>query len=163
MTKINSIREYLTFLDKIHQKQIPAGWKITPAGLLLAHGKPFTSTAETFKGRRGKQGRCFMNAGRMAINGEGIYCEGYFTSFGIPIDHAWIVSYDGKTIIDPTIRNLSKSKRDLHMEEYFGIPFKTDYLLKRTNETHYWGLLGQETMDKRLYNGEETDFVHTFG
>jgi hypothetical protein len=87
--------------------------------IVLEYGRPFIGIARPRGYRRQwmvKQ--CFRNAGILADEGRGTYCEGFVLGppdFLFPIHHAWI-TLDGKTAIDVTLPNASECW-------YFGIPF----------------------------------------
>jgi hypothetical protein len=60
--------------------------------------------------------QCFRNAGILADEGRGTYCEGFaLGEHGFLVHHAWI-TLDGKTAIDVTLPDAPKYV-------YFGIPF----------------------------------------
>jgi hypothetical protein len=87
--------------------------------IVLEYGRPFVGSARP-KGyrRQWMVKQCFRNAGILADQGRGTYCEGVVLGppdFLFPIHHAWI-TLDGKTAIDVTLPNASEFW-------YFGIPF----------------------------------------
>jgi len=108
------------------------------AAIILDHGREYKPGPDTYKGPRGQQGACYMNAGRMVLNSsadEGLtYVEGYMTVYGIPIEHAWVVDKSG-AVIDPTI------KPDDNGHAYFGVPFTTDYVRETALRTGMWGII----------------------
>lgn len=112
-----------------------------PHQLLLKNGEDFNNISpETFKHKdHGPQKKCFMNAGRAAMAGQGIYCEGYTTYQGVPMEHAWIITGEDRKVKDLTL------KSQAGVGGYFGIPFTTEFLTKITMRTRKWGLLGHET------------------
>jgi len=65
-----------------------------------------------------------------------IYCEGFATGV-IPVHHAWLL-YDNQ-VIDPTWDHM-KEIND-RKPEYFGIPFKLEYVAKTIRETEYYSVL----------------------
>ena len=104
-----------------------------PANFIITHGRPYGTDDKTFSGRRGKKHCCYMNAGRIAMADATLtYVEGYATVCGVPIEHAWTVTETG-VVRDPTVKAGS-------VEEYFGVPFKTDYLRRTIVKTGVWGL-----------------------
>lgn len=116
-----------------------------PAKLILEHGKSYKITEHTFSEDPGPQKMCYMNATLAAMhNPERTYVEGYVSVHGIPIAHAWTVDKQGH-VFDNTIRG-SEGKVGV----YFGIPFKTTYLLAATLKNKYYGLLGSrsKTLDE---------------
>jgi hypothetical protein len=104
--------------------------------LLLKHGEAF-SPAPVPKGiRKGKDGLCFMNAGKIASgSGSFRYAEGYATTkdLGLPFHHGWLVNSEGRAI-DPTWRERG--------ELYYGISFSSEELDKALLLGKHWGLLG---------------------
>jgi hypothetical protein len=120
------------------------------AKFLLAKGKAFAIGPKTFAGKRGTPQRCYMNATKAALDDDNLlYVEGIVTIHGVPIDHAWNVTQDGK-LIDPTINSQG-------VGEYFGVTFPTGYLLQASLTNGYYGLLGhrsRKTLPALLAQGE---------
>ena len=138
------ITQYLEFVAE-HSSQ---------AKFLLAHGIPFTTNENTYKGKRGKQHECFANSAHEALNKNRIYVEGYITCYGVPLEHAWTTDNKGN-VFDPTL----KPPCD-RIGGYFGIPFKTEYLAQCLMTNKVYGLLGYASIKtlKPLLNGEVQDF-----
>lgn len=108
-----------------------------PTQFLLDHGRDYAIGPDSFKGPRGEQGQCFMNAAHLALdNPDMTYVEGKVHCHGIGLDHGWCVDADG-IVVDPTIRD----GHDGHISDYFGVPFKTNYLRKALLWNGYYGLL----------------------
>jgi len=115
-----------------------------PTEFLIAHGRDYAIGPDSYKLPRGEQGQCFMNSAHLAIaNPEMIYVEGKMACHGIGLDHAWCVDADG-FVHDPTIRD----GHDGHISDYYGVPFKTDYLRKALVWNKYYGLLDYFTANK---------------
>lgn len=112
----------------------PKGMR-TPAMLLRDYGKvmPFDAVA-SFMGKRGTKKQCYANAGRIALDGNMTYVEGYVSIYGVPVAHAWVLNKQGM-VIDPTL--------DSHKSilEYYGIPIQADYLRQTVLRTKVWGVL----------------------
>lgn len=105
---------------------------------LLANGQAFDTTPTTWDGPRMQQGMCFMNATHMVLEHPDLtYCEGLVTVYGISIDHAWVIDKAGK-VIDPTLTKAPGER----LGEYWGVPFKTEYLRKSIYKNGVYGLLG---------------------
>ena len=119
-------------------RPVPDGWQTTPDRIVLEHGRAYTVTAKTFKGKRGRQGACYMNAGRIAMDTELTYVEGYVSLDGFPIQHAWLADADGN-VIDPTLKPTAGTEF-----AYFGVPFSRDFLRETALRTQYWGVLSLE-------------------
>lgn len=132
-----SLKNYLTQLDSIHrQGSLPEGMD-TPEGFILKNGKEYFVNAETFAGKRDTPKMCCMNATLIATaNQDRTYVEGYVTTHGIPISHAWTVDKNGQ-VYDSTI-----DPKNGKIAGYIGVPFSTKYLLKATLQNKFYGLLG---------------------
>jgi hypothetical protein len=111
------------------------------AGFILDHGRAFEADAKTFKGRRMRAKNCFGNCiHKVLTNSPDLtYVEGYVQAL-IPIHHAWLMRKDG-SIIDPTLSltGLNGTARDIG--DYFGVPFKADYVMAHIAKTRTYGLL----------------------
>lgn len=125
---------------------------------VLTHGKSFPEKMS--KPKWVKQGvikECFSNCFKEVCKNPSklIYCEGYATGV-IPVHHAWLV-YDNK-VIDPTWHG-----RDIIQDhtEYFGIPFRYEYVLKVALESGYYGILDNWSQNFPLLRGEHSpeDFL----
>lgn len=95
----------------------------------LLHGKEW-QTAPRPEGIKSMQMRqCFSNAQKLLFKkpGEYTYVEGYACSGSLavqlPMHHAWVVDDEGN-VIDPTWDDDQRSA-------YFGVPFKTSYVLEK--------------------------------
>lgn len=121
---------------------------------ILEHGKQFEFDTSTFKGRRGKQGMCYMNATHKALAKPDLtYCEGYLLICGVPVHHAWCVNEHGM-VIDPTIDN-----NNGRVMEYYGVPFTRDYLCEALSQNEVYGLLGYlSTTFRPLVEGKVNNF-----
>lgn len=109
------------------------------AKFILAHGRAWEPTAQTFKGWRGKQKECFGNAAKLVLREPSLtYVEGYATAI-IPFHHAWCVTPDG-TIVEPTLR-IGKRDKDHLPRGYFGVPFDWEFVCAYLTEVQTFGLL----------------------
>ena len=127
----------------------PDGW-IHPAAYILEHGRAYTVTDKTFKGRQMKMKECYRNATLKAMNDPRLtYVEGYASCGGIPIEHAWCADEDGN-VVDPTVR---PSER-MPMSDYFGVPFDAETVAKTGLETGYFGILNPMT-NRKLFRIEK--------
>lgn len=114
MPKINPIHGYRSLFD-----------------FVLRHGLSFTPSPRPKSIPLGAIKSCFQNAANLAMDHDLIYCEGYAAHL-IPLSHAWCVDKHGK-VIDNTWRTLAP--------EYFGIPFRTEYLRRSLLKNGCYGLI----------------------
>ena len=122
---------------------------------VLKNGLPFVPNEKTYEGPRGEQKMCFMNATQAVLeNPERTYVEGYVTVHGVPIEHAWTMDATGQ-IYDPTLtKELAEG-----VSGYYGVPFKTDYVLKSALKNKVYGLLGHKSKTRMgLMAGSQRDF-----
>lgn len=143
------IRSYLDMVAKFQRGNSPESEEPTPAEWMLKHGRTFAADDQTYRGRRGPQHQCFMNAGRAAISDRDLtYVEGYVSVHGVPLAHAWNTDRTGR-LIDPTIRD------GKGIQGYFGTPIKTSYLSETIQRTKIWGVLGYESGHNYLKDSPE--------
>jgi hypothetical protein len=120
----------------------------TIADIVLKFGRPFARRPLP-KGRwRRGLGLCYANALQAAKTRRYVYVEGYATGLagGIPQHHAWVTDpRDFSVAYDPTWGRGA---------EYFGIPFRLDYLLKAYEESGHPGVLDAWEMKWPLVSGE---------
>jgi len=90
---------------------------------ILKHGRRFVVDADSYIGSLPAK-QCYGNAAMTAINEGLTYVEGYTTVCGLPIQHAWNISKDGK-VRDYTLDN---DDAKYGGREFFGVPFKTEFL-----------------------------------
>jgi hypothetical protein len=148
---IKGIADYLDMTTRIRQPR-DDGIKY-PDQFVLDNGKPYYMDENTFKGKMGPQKLCYMNAGRMALDGKGTYVEGY-VNVGLPIAHAWI-ERDGK-VIETTIRDKA------HVKGYYGVPYETEYLRETILDRGIWGIQAPHGPDDRyveLLSGKRPDAI----
>ena len=127
----------------------------------LAHGRDYAIGPATFAGPRGKPQQCYMNATLLALRDSTVtYVEGY-VSCVVPLQHAWCVTADG-VVIDPTLGDAklgSTAGTTDRISDYFGVPFRTDYLMKASTRNKRYGLLdimsAPKTMPKLIELGLE--------
>lgn len=105
------------------------------SGFLLKYGREYQIGPESFAGRRRRQGECYRNASCLAVQDHDLtYVEGVMTVRSIPVEHAWCVR--GDVVVDPTVRQPTDEIND-----YFGIPFKTEYVIVAAVWNNCYGLL----------------------
>lgn len=128
---IISIKKLLSFLT---DRNVPMGYASTPAHLIIEYGREYHVTDRTFEGKRGTPQSCYANAGRLALEGDGLtYVEGYVTFAGIPIEHAWVIDGDGN-VIEPTLKPEG-------VVGYYGVAFDTNFLRLTVLRTKMWGII----------------------
>lgn len=134
----DGIRQYLEALDHLIGKRLTNGAQ-SPHRFLLDHGRAFQVTDKTYAGKRDAMKQCYSNAGRRALdpNTKLFYAEGYVTSVGIPIPHAWLVNAKGE-VFDPTLRD---NDEDHGGRAYYGLAFDRRWMSKALLQSQVWGLL----------------------
>lgn len=111
---------------------------------MLKHGIDYTVGPNTYAGPRQEQHNCYGNASHLAFdNPELTYVEGKVHSI-IPIDHAWCVDQDG-VVIDPTLTALDHEGKPRACE-YFGVPFRTEYVRRAIARNGVYGVLNDIVM-----------------
>ena len=120
---------------------------------MLNHGRDYAIGPETFAGPRDPQGQCYRNAALLAFRDDAMtYVEGNVSVHTVPISHAWCINADG-IVIDPTITP------DVEIGDYFGVPFRTDYVRKACLHNRFYGLLdifsARKTLPKLIELGLE--------
>lgn len=102
---------------------------------MLANGRDYQTGPDTYAGPRGVRHQCFMNATMLATNNPALtYVEGKVVCCGVPLDHAWCVDTDG-IVVDPTLRGAK------NITGYFGVPFKTSYVMRAVMWNKVYGVL----------------------
>jgi hypothetical protein len=123
---------------------------------MLQYGRDYAIGPHTFSLPRGEPKQCFMNATHLALELPHLtYVEGKIAMMGIPIEHAWCIDEEG-VVVDPTLAPGIKDGSYDRISDYFGVPFRTDYLRKAIFRNKHYGLLGfmsQETMPKLIELG----------
>src|SRR5262245_25324330 len=129
-----TVEEHLRMISELI-KQPPEPYLYNAPDFLLKYGRNFTVTPRTFSGSRMKIKACYRNCAILATrNSKLTYVEGMFFYIGLAIEHAWVVDPMGN-VIDPTIRN----KDGQVVDQYFGVPFSTEYLIRRMLKTGCYG------------------------
>jgi hypothetical protein len=127
-------------LRAISESQVQNGMVVGPAfatirNLVARHGRAFTIRPLPKGHWSSEPQACYANALRAAIPRQWVYVEG----FAIPrrgslaVLHAWVTEPRNPVVAhDPTWRA---------GREYFGIPFKLDYVLRMCEKTGHPGVL----------------------
>ena len=119
----------------------PEGWKNSSGyELVQKDGKFFTPALLPEGVRSGKTKECYRNAAQLAMDypDKYTYAEGFSTSFGIPMSHAWTVDNKTGKVVDPTWSAKNKLTPGL---SYYGIAFSNSYLLETIRKTKTWGII----------------------
>jgi len=122
---MSNIKTYLEQIVAWHKNSDHPGQRAhadkSQHAFVLRHGRDMTFGRTQISGPI-KQ--CYSNATDLAMTDADLtYCEGYTTSCGIPIEHAWCIDRDGR-VIETTIRDHDEKR------EYYGVSIQKGYLLK---------------------------------
>lgn len=138
---MNNLPHYLALVAKLRQG-------VGAEALVLAHGRAYTTDDASFPGG-GKRHECFRNAALAALADPTLtYVEGYVAVHGCPIHHAWTATATG-VVRDPTIRDPKG------IDDYYGVPFKTDWLTATLLHTKVYGVLARA--NEALNNGAQPE------
>jgi hypothetical protein len=127
------LEHFSRLIGSCNHARLPGGF-VCIEHFVLQHGMlmgSFNGVLPPFI-HKGKRGLCFMNACRLALQSELIYCEGYALR-EIPVMHAWCIDSAGK-VIDITWDS---------GDAYYGVAIKTDFLLDTVQQQKTYGLLDQ--------------------
>ena len=136
ISTMDSVVAYLKEITRFKQQREP------PRGMMffciedfvLTYGREFPFAVLPAGVRKRRLGRCFSNAWQLVESNPGkyIYVEGFALSI-IPMEHAWCIDRQGN-IIDPTWH-------DGRGSQYFGVPFKSDFVRATILERERYGVL----------------------
>lgn len=152
MTAPGTTREFLESWVEAFNHQAVAGERCdaytSEADFILKSGHSFENTALPRKVRMGRPRECFLNAATLALRKPDIYMyvEGYAVNRWIamhPVAHAWCITFDND-VVDPTWDDGA---------EYFGVPFRHDYLRRVLKARRDYGLIDNPEMDFPLVTG----------
>jgi hypothetical protein len=133
-----TIREYVGILADMTKGMLRNPRHQSPHAFMLEHGKAWTVTEATYAGKRGTPKECYSNAGILVQRRpELTYVEGYVTTIGIPIPHAFLVNGAGE-VIDPTLKDNDPEHGG---RAYFGLAFDRTYHRAALVRSGYWALL----------------------
>jgi hypothetical protein len=151
MTKITPLLSYLQWES---QTTIWLWLRRQAADFVVKHGREFKADAQTYKGRRMMEQRCFRNAALKALRNESLtYVEGFVrivtpADDGVrlifPFRHAWLIDSGGK-VIDPTLRQNGET-REIN---YYGVPFNAGFLRQFTIQSKTYGLLSGMSLESQ--------------
>jgi hypothetical protein len=118
------------------------------ADFILKNGHSFEYAALPRGVRMGRPRECFRNAAALALRKADIYIyvEGYAVNRWIAmhaVAHAWCIGSD-KFVVDPAWEEGT---------EYFGVPFRHDYLSRVLKARRDYGLIDNPEMDFPLVTG----------
>lgn len=138
---MNDLRALLEQMRDFFQKDSDLYYR-GDLDMVLREGREFKSVPwVTWRGtgwRRGQERNCFQNAFRLSQRHELTYVEGFASTFGLPVHHAWCVTSDGR-VVDPTWRE----RAGVPVEEwqYIGIPFSGEFVDKTIFRKKTYGVL----------------------
>ena len=118
------------------------------ADFILKNGRSFEYAALPRGVRMGRPRECFRNAATLALRKPDIYMyvEGYAVNRWMAmhtVAHAWCIGSDN-FVVDPTWDEGT---------EYFGVPFRHDYLSRVLKARRDYGLIDNPEMDFPLVTG----------
>ena len=141
-------------LRAISQSQVQNGAVVGPVfatirELVARHGHPYTIRPLP-RGRWSREPQaCYANALHAAIVRKWVYVEGFAIpkSGGLAVMHAWVTNpHHSGVAHDPTWRD---------GREYFGIPFRLDYVLRMCEKTGHPGVLDVWELGWPLLRGDD--------
>ena len=121
------LKQYLIAVAALSSKSVEA--------MVLKYGReyPAPAVARPQGMKKGKDKECYTNAYHTVISNKGFtYVEGYATTYGIPLEHAWVLDPNG-VVIDPTWRTPG--------EQYYGIEFDIPFVNQVIHEKGTYGVL----------------------
>jgi hypothetical protein len=122
---------------------------------MLFNGRVFDRPSnENLSELKGFPQQCFENAAMIVLccPDRYIYCEGYVSISGFPLQHAWMTNERG---------DLFEVTADRPHDKYVGIAITTSFLKVRLNRTKYFGLFtGLPTFDLEIINADPASWEH---
>lgn len=131
----DQVQEFLKYCARIQTANQPRNGYRSLHEFILAHGQSYKPTPLPAEHVRGPARECFRNAALLALREELIYVEGYAAGV-IPLEHAWCVDKEDK-VYEVTWEEPGTS--------YFGIPFKTSYLMSHLRKAKVYGIFGMRS------------------
>lgn len=130
-----------------HVENVAMRWPDNKLAIFISqHGRGYPVGPQTFARIYGEARECFMNAAQLAIDDPSMtYVEGMVGVYGVPIDHAWCVTPDG-VVVETTL----EPAKEGCIGHYFGVPFRTDYVMKAAFKNKVYGLLSMRHSAKTL-------------
>ena len=118
------------------------------ADFILKNGRSFENVALPSRVRMGRPRECFRNAATLALRVPDtyMYVEGYAVNRWVAmhtVAHAWCIGSD-KFVVDPTWDEGA---------EYFGVPFRHNYLRRVLKARRDYGLIDNPEMGFPLVTG----------
>jgi hypothetical protein len=151
-TAPGATRRFLESWADAFNRQAVAGERrdayTSEADFILKNGRSFESAALPRGVRMGRPRECFRNAATLALRKPDlyVYVEGYAVNRWVAmhtVAHAWCVSSD-TFVVDRTWDEGT---------EYFGVPFRHDYLRGVLKVRRDYGLIDNPEMDFPLVTG----------
>jgi len=109
---------------------------------VLEHGRPFLPQRLPDDYTKGEPQQCYKNSQelivfRHQVNGDTLtYCEGYAAGI-IPVLHGWLVNQRGE-VIDRTWTGKRRTSGAPLAVEYYGVPFRSDYVRRMVVKSKSW-------------------------
>ena len=151
-TTPGTTRRFLESWADAFSRQAVAGGQFaaytSEADFILKNGQPFYPAPLPRGVRMGRPRECFRNAATFALRKPNLYTyvEGYAVNRWIAmhtVAHAWCVGTDNYAV-DPTWDEGT---------EYFGVPFRHDYVRRVLKSRGDYGLIDNPEMDFPLVTG----------
>ena len=151
-TTPGTTRRFLESWADAFNRQAVAGGQFaaytSEADFILKNGRSFDAAPLPRGVRMGSPRECFRNAASLALRKPKLYTyvEGYAVNRWIALHtvaHAWCVGSDN-LVVDPTWDEGT---------EYFGVPFRHDYLRRVLGARKNYGLIDNPEMDFPLVTG----------
>lgn len=104
------------------------------ASFILRYGQSFRPRRLPSRIKPGRSGGCFHNCQTRLAGSSFVYCEGFALHEGLfPVHHAWLCTRKGELAdLTWTAKKFDLIRRLAPIGvEYFGIPFKREYVLLR--------------------------------
>jgi hypothetical protein len=151
-TAAGTTRQFLESWADAFSRQAVAGERCdaytSEADFILKNGRSFEYAALPRGVRMGRPRECFRNAAALALRKPDMYMyvEGYAVNRWMTmhtVAHAWCIGVDN-LVVDPTWDEGT---------DYFGVPFRHDYLRRVLKARRDYGLIDNGEMDFPLVTG----------
>jgi GNAT superfamily N-acetyltransferase len=154
---VGRIKQQLEAIKGI-RGELPKHIKYSLESFILEFGKHYYTDKNSFKGKRGVQKQCYMNAYKLMMDNPNLtYVEGHVDIGPMSVEHAWCVTKAG-IVIDPTLPPPVETQT-VRPQGYFGVPFSSEYVMETASKTGVYGILSYT--NRNLFSGkiEPEDFL----